>query len=89
MLLVFLELCVHILIFGFMLTQVVFPIWHGKKLFPAFRKSTIKVEQERAVIQDELENAKVETEIDQLTDKLEEIRETKRRRKTRKEEDGK
>jgi hypothetical protein len=83
MLLVFLELCVNILIFGFMLSQVIIPIWKGTKLFPAFRKATIEAEQGRANAKDELVNANINCETTEIEEVIEEV---KRRRKKKKED---
>ncbi len=74
-----LEFGMFAIMFAFMLTQVIAPIWCGTILFPFFRSKAKELEKERARVRDEEVVANLETEIKEIATK------TKRTRKVNKE----
>jgi len=53
------------------LSQVVVPLVTGRKLFPAFRKSRNKIEDEIREVQEQLEDKELQTTLNELHEKLE------------------
>jgi hypothetical protein len=72
-----LEYAAFALMFAFMLTQVIYPIWAGSILFPFFRSKTNELTREIAVAKDEDAVADLELEVKTISTRTRTKRKTK------------
>jgi hypothetical protein len=71
MLLRLIEFIAIVFALAFILTQAVVPLATGRKLFPAFRKSRNKIEDEIREVQEQLDEKELQTTLHELHEKLE------------------
>jgi hypothetical protein len=69
-----LEVIVAGLFLYFVITQILIPLSKGLPYFPAFRKSTEKLEEDLEKAKEEVEKAKLEVMLKEEEEKAEEIR---------------
>jgi len=68
------ELVLGILILAFFVTQVLIPIWKRTPLFPFFRSTRKKLEEELEKVKEETDNALIEREIEKEKEKVSKIK---------------
>ena len=77
MLLRVLECATLVIMFAFMLTQVIVPIWNGTIMFPFFRSKANELSKEIAMAKDEAVVADMALEVKALNEKTKTKRRTK------------
>jgi len=69
-LLIFLRYIATLIIVALVLTQVILPLVFGRKLFPAFRRSRNKIEDEIREMQELLDEKQLKEHLEELRAKL-------------------
>lgn len=65
-----LEFVLYTIFVAILATQVIYPLWHGTKLFPMFRKRH-KLEQNVTEVKETLDEVRIEKTVEEIKNQIE------------------